>query len=111
LLSEVHLSRTAQRGLMCIYAYMGGRRPRRERPGRSRRRATGQPDELPPPHGAYPKAKDHGRSIAGVGVGQWRASQQKGRPMTGLRSSESAAHLRAPETPTGAAYLWRIFKA
>src|SRR5262245_50673129 len=47
-------------------------------------------DEFPPPHGAYPKAKDHGRSIAGVGVGRWRASQQKGRPMTGLGSSEPA---------------------
>src|SRR5262249_36838528 len=46
---------------------------RRERPGR--RRATNNDDEFPPPHGAYPKAKDHGRSIAGVGVGQCRASQ------------------------------------
>src|SRR5262249_6081926 len=36
-------------------------------------------DELPPPHGAYPKAKDDGRSIADVGVGQWRASQQTAR--------------------------------
>src|SRR6516164_5423433 len=33
-----------------------------------------------PPHGAYPKAKEHRVSIAGVGVGQWRASQQKGQP-------------------------------
>src|SRR5262249_6613441 len=32
-------------------------RPRRERP---RRRASDKRDELPPPHGAYPKAKDHG---------------------------------------------------
>src|SRR5215831_19606214 len=34
-----------------------------------------QGDEIATPHGAYPKAKDHGRSIAGVGVGQWRGSQ------------------------------------
>ena len=27
-------------------------------------------DEFPPPHGAYRKAKDHGRSIAGLAVGQ-----------------------------------------
>src|SRR5215471_12614311 len=32
-------------------------------------------DEFPPPHGAYPTAKDHRRSIAGLGVGQWRALQ------------------------------------
>src|SRR5262249_12212676 len=31
--------------------------------------ATEKRDEFPPPHGADPKAKDHGRSIAGVGVG------------------------------------------
>src|SRR5262245_17904424 len=47
-------------------------RARRERP--SYRRAAEKCDEFPPPHGAYPKAKDHGRSIAGLGVGQWRAS-------------------------------------
>src|SRR5262245_9964012 len=46
-------------------------RPRRERP----RGYTVKRDEFPPPHGAYPKAKDHGLSIAGVGVGQRRASQ------------------------------------
>src|SRR5262249_47770338 len=47
--------------------------PRRARPcGYS---AAEKCDEVPPPHGAYPKAKDHGRSIAGLGVGQWRASQ------------------------------------
>src|SRR5262249_15207865 len=45
-------------------------RARRERP---RRRAADEGDEVPPPHGAYPKAKDHRRSIAGVGVGQWCA--------------------------------------
>src|SRR5262245_10989878 len=49
--------------------------------------------------GAYPKAKDHGRSIAGLGVGQWRASQQKGRPMTGLGSSEPAAHVPCSRDP------------
>jgi hypothetical protein len=48
-------------------------RARCERPRGGR--ATNNGDEFPPPHGAYPKAKDHGRSIAGVGVGQWRASQ------------------------------------
>src|SRR5262245_48983584 len=45
-------------------------RPRRDRP---RRRAAEQCDELAPPHGACPKARDHGLSIAG----QARASQQK----------------------------------
>src|SRR5262249_30990236 len=30
-------------------------------------------DDVPPPHGAYPKAKDHGSTIAGQG----RTSQQK----------------------------------
>jgi len=48
-------------------------RARQERPRYCR--AAEKCDELPPPHGAYPKAKDHGRSIAGVDVGQWRASQ------------------------------------
>src|SRR5215470_3601953 len=53
-------------------------RARRERPcGYT---AADKYDEFPPPHGAYPKAKDHGQSIAGVGVGQWRASQQKAAP-------------------------------
>jgi hypothetical protein len=47
-------------------------RPRRERP--SGHTAAEKRDEFPPPHGAFPKAKDHGRSIAGLGVGQWRAS-------------------------------------
>src|SRR5262245_34965077 len=47
-------------------------RVRRDRP--RGHRASDKRDELPPPHGAYPKAKDHGRSIAGVGVGQWHAS-------------------------------------
>src|SRR5262249_51370749 len=37
--------------------------------------AAQEPDEFSPSHGAYPKAKDHGRSIAGGAVGQWRASQ------------------------------------
>ena len=48
-------------------------RARRERPGDCR--AAEKCDEFPPPHGAYSKAKDHGRSIADAGVGQWRASQ------------------------------------
>src|SRR5262245_58789375 len=42
-------------------------RPRRKRP--SSYTAAKKADEFPPPHGAYPKAKDHGRSIAG-----WSAS-------------------------------------
>src|SRR5262249_52424795 len=50
-------------------------RPRRERP--SGYTAADKCDEFPPPHGAYPKAKDHGLSIANLGVGQWRASQLK----------------------------------
>src|SRR5262249_50315372 len=45
-------------------------RARRERP--SCRCTAEQCDELAPPHGAYPKARDHGLSIAG----QARASQQ-----------------------------------
>src|SRR5262249_21389195 len=50
-------------------------RARCERP--SGCRAADKCDEFPPPHGAYPKAKDHGRSITGLGVGQcsisWRS--------------------------------------
>src|SRR5262249_29610296 len=46
-------------------------RSRRERPrGRC---AAEKGDEFPPPHGTCPTAKDHGRSIAGLGVGPWRA--------------------------------------
>ena len=41
-------------------------RARHERP---RRCAAEQRDELAPFHGAYPKAKDHGLSIAGLGAG------------------------------------------
>src|SRR5262245_6726651 len=40
-------------------------RARRERP--SGYTAADECDEFPPPHGAYPKAKDHGLSIAGRG--------------------------------------------
>src|SRR5262249_60806941 len=58
-----------------IPAPNNGAAPCRERP--SGYSAAEKCDKVPPPHGAYPKAKDHGRSIAGVGVGQWRASQQK----------------------------------
>src|SRR5262249_55091614 len=36
-----------------------------------------QRDEVAPPHGAYPKAKDQRRSIAGLGVGQGRACNKK----------------------------------
>src|SRR5262245_2164759 len=46
-------------------------RARRERP--CRHTAAEKCDEFPPPHGAYPKAKDHGSTIAGQG----RTSQQK----------------------------------
>src|SRR5437016_4957510 len=42
-------------------------RARRERPD-CRRTAAEKRDEFPPPHGAYPKAKDHGLSIAGSGA-------------------------------------------
>src|SRR5262249_47711852 len=45
-------------------------RASRERP--SGYTAAEKRDEFPPPHGAYPKAKDHGRSIADLEVGQWR---------------------------------------
>src|SRR5215470_15860203 len=41
-------------------------RARRERPRGYT--AADKCDEFPPPHGAYPKAKDHGSSIAGLGV-------------------------------------------
>src|SRR5262249_6040782 len=41
-------------------------RARRERP--SGYTAAEKCDEVPPPHGAYAKAKDHGSSIAGLGV-------------------------------------------
>src|SRR5262249_46354887 len=51
-------------------------------PLRARRRrprdypAAGEGDEFPPPHGAYPKAKDQGRSIAGLGVvARWAAGR------------------------------------
>src|SRR5262249_54080354 len=54
-------------------------RARRERPRGYT--AAEKCDEVPPPHGAYPKAKDQGRSIAGFGVGQWRASQFKALPL------------------------------
>src|SRR5262245_56692010 len=50
-------------------------RPRRERP--RGRRATSNGDEVPPPHGAYPKAKDHGLSIAGLGVASVACIAQK----------------------------------
>jgi len=48
-------------GFLCLL------RARRERP--RCRRATNNGDEFPPPHGADPKAKDHGRSIAGLRSG------------------------------------------
>ena len=50
-------------------------RPRGERP--SGYTAADKCDEVPPPHGAYPKAKDHGPSIADVRAVRGRASQQK----------------------------------
>jgi len=54
-------------------------RARRERP--CHRRAAEKCDEFPPPHAAHPNAKHHGRSIAGLGAGQWRASQFKATPL------------------------------
>src|SRR5262249_29767807 len=50
-------------------------------------------------------------SISAVGVGQWRAAQLKGRPMTGLGHRSRPLMSVLPRPPTGAAYLWRIFKA
>src|SRR5262249_46825437 len=50
-------------------------RAHRERPRGCR--AAKQRDELATFHGADPKAKDHRRSIAGVGVGQGRGLQYK----------------------------------
>src|SRR5262249_12277408 len=45
------------------------RRLLRARSDRPRGRpAADKCDEVPPPHGAYPKAKDHGLSIAGLGA-------------------------------------------
>src|SRR5262249_41368756 len=45
-------------------------------------RAAEKCDEFPPPHGAYPKAKDHGQSIAGLGVlsGAHRNKKRRGAP-------------------------------
>src|SRR5215813_1980417 len=51
-------------------------RARRERP--SSYTAADKCDEVPPPHGAYPKAKDHGPSIAGLGVGSGRHHSKGG---------------------------------
>src|SRR5262249_40862792 len=48
------------------HRYRRSLRTRRERP--SGYTAAEKCDEVPPPHGAYPKAKDQGGSIAGVGV-------------------------------------------
>src|SRR5262249_45193075 len=76
-------------------------RPRCERPcGYT---AAEKCDEFPPPHGASPKAKDG--SVARIATK--RALYDRagvigaGRPLMSV----------LPRPPTGAAYLWRIFKA
>src|SRR5262249_1572863 len=76
-------------------------RARRERPRGGR--ATNNCDEFPPPHGAYPKAKDHGTKHSRC----WGGSVARIAP----KRSAGPAPGRALETPTGATYLWRIFKA
>src|SRR5262245_22849272 len=58
-------------------------RARRERP--SGYTAADKCDEFPPPHGADPKAKDHGRSIAGVGVASVACIATKRETRFGLR--------------------------
>src|SRR6516162_2818975 len=60
-------------------------RARRERP---RCHAAEQRDELAPPHGAYPKAKDHGLSIAGL-AGRGGVHRNKKR-----RLISASGHLR-----------------
>src|SRR5207249_7407757 len=69
------------------------RRLRAERQRPSGRRTADERDELAPPHGAYPKANDHGLSIAG----RDRASQQKRRLMSEM------GHKRPIETPPAVA--------
>jgi hypothetical protein len=54
-------------------------RTRRKRP--SGDTATEKGDEFPPPHGAYPKAKDHGLSTAGPGAGSGPWHQSKIAPL------------------------------
>src|SRR6516165_10687366 len=44
------------------------------------RRAAGKCDKFPPPHGAYPKAKDHGLSIAGLGASSGPCTTAKAGP-------------------------------
>ena len=53
-------------------------RTRRKRP--SGDTATEKGDEFPPPHGAYPKAKDHGLSIANPGAGSGPGIKAKSLP-------------------------------
>jgi hypothetical protein len=53
-------------------------RTRRKRP--SGDTVTEKGDEFPPPHGAYPKAKDHGLSIAGPGAGSGPGIKAKSLP-------------------------------
>src|SRR5262249_44091436 len=63
-------------------------RPCRERPCC---RAADKADEVPPPHGAYPKAKDHGLSIAGLRAGSG--------PCIAVRSGSQAAPPTEPAPP------------
>src|SRR5262249_61588548 len=67
----------------------------------SRRTAAEKRDKFPPPHGAYPKAKDRGLSIAGSwSAFRGRASQQK-RPAhvrygSGADITRSLSNVRFP---------------
>src|SRR5262249_7078510 len=68
-------------------------RARRERP--SGYTASEKRDEFPSPHGAYPKAKDQGRSIAGLAVvsGTYRNKKRRLALNGGARTS------RLPSAP------------
>src|SRR5262245_16564981 len=68
-------------------------RPRRERPGG--RRAADKADEVPPPHGAYPKAKDHGLSIAGQAVHRRKSGPLMPGPGQNRRSGTIPEHVRS----------------
>ena len=70
----------------------------RERPARER--AAEQRDELAPPHGAYPKAKDHGRSIADL-----RAVRAGLAGKTRIARAQSTAYLSHLSSLFGPTYL------
>src|SRR5262249_41924489 len=65
----------------------------------SRERPRGRPaadkcDEVPPPHGAYPKAKDHGLSIAGLGASSVPCIAAKAAAQCPLRVRSGMSSLR-----------------